>query len=94
MKVSFDPRLIRKNSLGRHACATTAGYMIKYNHTVFKLVPFSDIAIKSVDGIASKFEDYTPKREDVKTNLPGNFVFVLFSLFHSDNGLPLHLGKC
>ena len=68
--------------------------MIKYNHTVFKLVPFSDIAIKSVDGVATKFAEYTPKREDVKTNLPGNFGPFDFLLSYSDNGLPLHLGKC
>ena len=46
--------------------------MVKYNHSVFKLVPFSDVAIKKVEGIDEKFKDYKAQKLEINMhNLPG-----------------------
>ena len=55
--------------------------MVKYNHSVFKLVPFSDVAIKKVEAIDEKFKDYKAQRLETNThNLPGLLIFLLFLL--------------
>ena len=46
--------------------------MIKYNHSLYRLVPFGDIAFKSIEGIQEKFKDYIPVKPDsAQHNLPG-----------------------
>jgi len=45
--------------------------MIKYNHSHFKMIPFGDIAIKSVPGIEEKLKDYFPRKQTITNhNLP------------------------
>lgn len=66
--------------IGRAECARSSGYMIKYNHSHFKMIPFGDIAIKSVPGIEEKLKDYFPRKQTITNhNLPGNILF--FNIF-------------
>ena len=64
--------------IGRAECARSSGYMIKYNHSHFKMIPFGDIAIKSVPGIEEKLKDYFPRKQTITNhNLPGNILFLI-----------------
>ena len=58
-------------------CANSAGYMVKYNHSMFKFVPFSDVAFKSTPDLRNKFVDYFgQKPSDAQHSLPGNFQLI------------------
>ena len=75
----YDPELVgcshdNIDCIGRAECARSSGYMIKYNHSHFKMIPFGDIAIKSVPGIEEKLKDYFPRKQTITNhNLPGIF---------------------